>query len=149
MRRTRLGASHILVHQGQTMRPVQVEVISPLPEGWGMCLTCETMMARAGMDKAPYERGLEEYPPEWQEDFRRLSALILDLAARYGENILIRIWDPRSLQGMFKSIRYGARRYPAFIIDGRKKITGWDAAAIEEALLMSGIIQTQDTGESI
>ncbi len=122
------------------MQPVQVEVISPLPEGWGICLTCEAMMARANMGKAPYARGLEEYPPDWQEDFQRLSALILDLAARYGENILIRIWDPRSLQGMFKAIRYGVRRYPTFIVEGQKKIAGWDAAAIEQALLATGII---------
>ncbi|MDO9348599.1 MAG: hypothetical protein Q7T47_04875 [Anaerolineales bacterium] len=140
MRRALAGASHILVHQGQTMQPVQVEVISPLPEGWGICLTCEAMMARANMGKAPYARGLEEYPPDWQEDFQRLSALILDLAARYGENILIRIWDPRSLQGMFKAIRYGVRRYPTFIVEGQKKIAGWDAAAIEQALLATGII---------
>jgi len=50
---------------------------------------------------------------------------------------------------MFKSIRYGVRCYPTFIVDGRKKIAGWDAAAIEKALLMSGKIQTVDTGESI
>ncbi|MDO9130102.1 MAG: hypothetical protein Q7U34_09575 [Anaerolineales bacterium] len=122
------------------MQPVQVEVISPLPQGWGICLTCEAMMARANMDKAPYERGLDEYPPDWQEDFQRLSALILDLAARYGDRILIRIWDPRSLQWMFKSIRYGVRRYPTFIVEGRKKIAGWDIAAIEQALLATGII---------
>jgi hypothetical protein len=67
------------------MPPVQVDVISPLPEGWGICLTCEAMMARANLGKAPYERGLEEYPAEWREDFQRLSALILDLAARYGD----------------------------------------------------------------
>ncbi len=97
-------------------------------------------MARANLDKAPYARRLDEYPPEWREDFHRLSALILDLAARYGDRILIRIWDPRSLQGMFKAIRYGVRRYPTFIVEGQKKIAGWDAAAIEQALLATGII---------
>ena len=82
------------------MQPVPVEVIAPLPEGWGICLSCEMLMARANLDQAPAERGLDEYPPEWQEDFHRLSDLIFDLAARYGNSVLIRIWDPRSLQGM-------------------------------------------------
>ena len=99
-----------------------------------MCLSCEAMMARANLGKAPDERGLEEYPAEWQEDFQRLSGLILELAARYGENILIRIWDPRSLQGMFKSIRYGVHRYPTFVINGREKVTGLDAARLEQVL---------------
>jgi len=113
--------------------PVQIDVIAPLPEGWGICLSCEMLMARADLDKAPSERGLEEYPPEWQEDFHRLSDLVLDLAARYGDSILIRIWDPRSLQGLWKSIRYGVRRYPTFIVAGRK-ISGWDTVQLEQTL---------------
>ena len=115
------------------MQPVQVEVIAPLPEGWGICLSCEMLMARANLDKAPTKRGLDEYPPEWQEDFHRLSDLVLDLAARHGNSILIRIWDPRSLQGMIRSIRYGVRRYPTFVVAGHK-MSGWDTTGLEQTL---------------
>jgi len=115
------------------MQPVPIEVIAPLPEGWGICLSCEMLMARANLDKAPSERGLEDYPPEWQEDFHRLSDLILNLAARYGDGVRIRIWDPRSLQGLIKSIRYGVRRYPTFVVAGRK-ISGWETAQLEQTL---------------
>jgi hypothetical protein len=94
------------------------------------------LMARASLDKAPRERTLDEFPSEWQEDFRRLSALILDLATRYGDRLLIRLWDPRSLQGLFKSIRYGVRRYPTFVVAGRK-VAGWDVAQVEQALAMA------------
>jgi hypothetical protein len=116
------------------MQPVPIEVIAPLPEGWGICLSCEMLMARANLDKAPAERGLDEYPPEWQEDFHRLSDLVLDLAARHGNSILIRIWDPRSLQGMIRSIRYGVRRYPTFVVAGHK-MSGWDTAGLEQTLV--------------
>ena len=115
------------------MQPVPIEVIAPLPEGWGICLSCEMLMARANLDKAPAERGLAEYPPEWQEDFHRLSDLVLDLAARHGNSILIRIWDPRSLQGMIRSIRYGVRRYPTFVVAGHK-MSGWDTTGLERTL---------------
>ena len=118
-----------------------MDVISPLPEGLGICLTCEAMMAHANMGKAPYERGLDEYPPEWREELQRLSDLIFDLAERYGDTILIRIFDPRSLQGLWKSIRYGIRRYPTFIINGREKVTGWDIAHIESALKVAGAVE--------
>lgn len=123
------------------MPPTQVDVIFPLPEGWGICLTCEAMMAHANMGKAPYERGLDEYPAEWQEEFRRFSDHVLDLSARYGNAILIRIFDPRSLQGLWKSIRYGVRHYPTFIVNGREKVTGWDAARIESALKAAGAVE--------
>ncbi len=130
------------------MHPLSLEVISPIPEGWRICLPCEIMMARAGMETTADGRGLEEYPAEWMDDFRRLSSLILDLAEHYGENILIRIWDPRSLPGLFKSLRYGVRRYPTFIIDKRQKIAGLETAAIEEALQARWHVRLPDKGEN-
>jgi hypothetical protein len=91
------------------------------------------LMARADLNQAPAERGLEDYPPDWLEDFHRLSDWVLDLSARYGDRVLIRIWDPRSMQGVWKSIRYGIRRYPTFIVAGRK-VSGWDTRQLEQTL---------------
>jgi hypothetical protein len=122
------------------MSPVQVEVITPLPEGWGVCLTCEALIAQTGMEKAPHERGLDEYPPEWQADFQCFSDLIYDLAHCYGDSIRIRIWDPRSLQGLLKSIRYGVRRYPSFILEKNRKVTGLDRSQLEQALQEAGAV---------
>ena len=127
------------------MRPIQVDVITLVPEGWGICTTCEMLMARAELDKAPRERALDEFPPEWQDDLRHLSALILDLAARYGDSVVIRIWDPRSLQGMWKSVRYGVRRYPTFVVAGHEKVTGQDVARLEQVLQAAGAVQQTNT----
>jgi len=118
-------------------QPVLVDVIAPMPEGWGMCTSCEMLIAQAELDWPPVERGLE-YPPEWQADFARLAVVVADLAARYGERILIRLYDPRSLQGLFKAIRHGVRRYPAFVVAGYDKIVGWDEDALERLLLAAG-----------
>ena len=97
-----------------------------------MCLTCEMMMAQADLDQPGVGRGLEEYPPEWQADYQKLSELIFALAVRHQEQVRIRIWDPRSFQGMLKSIRYGIRRYPTFIVNGKIKLTGWDQEELEK-----------------
>lgn len=120
------------------MPPVQIDVIALLPEGWGICLSCEMLLARANLDQAPTQRGLDEYPPDWQEDFRRLAALVFDLAGRYGDSIQIRLWDPRSLQGLIKSLRYGVRRYPTFVVAGREKVVGGDQAGLERSLQAAG-----------
>jgi hypothetical protein len=96
------------------------------------------LMARANLDQTPTGRGLDEMPPEWQADFQRLSALILDLADRYGERVQIRIYDPRSLWGLVKALRYAARRYPTFVVAGRTKVVGWDQAAVERAVEAAG-----------
>ena len=120
------------------MSTVHIDVISPLPEGWGICLSCEMLMARANLDQAPHERGLEEYPPEWQEEFQRLSDIVMDLSNRYQDSILIRIWDPRSLQGLMKSIRHWVRRYPTFVVEGQNKVTGWDVEQLEQYIMTAG-----------
>jgi hypothetical protein len=123
------------------MPPVRVEVITPLPEGWGICLSCEALIAQAGMGNAPYKRGMDEYPPGWQEEFQRFSDLIFDLSTCYGNSVLIHIFDPRSLQGLWKSIRFGVRHYPTFIVERREKITGWNVPYLESALQAAGAVR--------
>jgi hypothetical protein len=114
--------------------PVSLDVIAPMPEGWGLCQACELIMARADLDQAPPQRGVEDLPPEWRADFERLSALIFDLAKRYADGIVIRIYDPRSLPGLVKAVRHRVHRYPTFVVAGQTRITGWDIAALEDAL---------------
>jgi hypothetical protein len=123
------------------MKPLHLDVIAPLPEGWGMCLSCEMLLARANLDQAPAERGREEYPAQWQEDFRRLSEFVLNLATRYGDSILIQIFDPRSVQGLIKSIRYGARSYPTFIVASQEKVVGWDVNRLQQTLETLGAVE--------
>ena len=121
------------------MPVVRVDVISPWPEAWGLCVACEMVMDQADMGLSPGERDTEDLPAEWRAEAERLSALLRDLAQRYGEHIAIRLWDPRSLQGTLKSIRHGVRRYPAFIVDGGRRIVGWNIAALEQALRGAGL----------
>ena len=127
------------------MPPVRVDVFTPLPEGWGFCLSCETLIAQAGMDKTPQERGLDEYPPEWQADFRRFSETLITLSGRFGSSVQFLIWDPRSFQGLFRAIRFGVHRYPTFVVERGVKIVGLDVSRLEQALLVAGgsIMQEQ------
>ena len=77
---------------------------------------------------------LNEYPEDLKEDYLFLSGWIKELSQRYREKILIRITDAQSLQGFYKSIRYRAFRYPAFIINNRKKYTGKDKGQLDNLL---------------
>ena len=69
-----------------------------------------------------------------REDYLFLSDWVRELSQKYREKILIRITDAQSLQGFFKSIRYRAFRYPAFIINKRRKYTGTDKVQLESLL---------------
>jgi len=69
-----------------------------------------------------------------KEDYLFLSQWIKELSRKYGVNIVIRITDAQSLQGFYKSIRYRAFRYPAFIINGKKKYSGKDKVRLDTLL---------------
>lgn len=116
------------------MRPVQIDILAPLPEGWGLCLTCEAIISQAGITEAPPERALEGFPPDWQADFASLSGLVKQVAEKYGSRVLIRLFDPRSPQGMWKAVRCGARQYPVFLVAGQPKIVGLDPEGLEKAI---------------
>lgn len=77
---------------------------------------------------------LNDYPEDVREDYLFLSGWITELAQKYREKILIRVTDAQSLQGFYKSIRYRAFRYPAFIINGKRKYTGKDKMRLESLL---------------
>jgi len=114
------------------MKPIQIDVFFPVPEGWGLCSSCELILSQADLTESPEVRGMDEYPPDWQEDLRRLSPTIFTLSERYSNEVQIHIWDPRSLQGLIKSIRHGVRRYPTFLVSGQNKYTGWDTSQLEQ-----------------
>jgi hypothetical protein len=77
---------------------------------------------------------LNQYPEEVREDYLFLSEWVRELSQKYREKILIRITDAQSLQGFIKSIRYRAFRYPAFIINKRRKYTGKDKVQLDSLL---------------
>jgi len=77
---------------------------------------------------------LNQYPEEVREDYLFLSDWVRELSQKYREKILIRITDAQSLQGFVKSIRYRAFRYPAFIINKRRKYSGKDKVQLDSLL---------------
>ncbi len=77
---------------------------------------------------------LNEYPEDLKEEYLYLSEWIRELSQKYRGNILIRITDAQSLQGFLKSIRYRVFRYPAFIINRKRKYTGKDKLRLDTLL---------------
>lgn len=114
--------------------PVHLEVIAPSFQGLGICTSCELVLSQTSVGGNLRERALHDYPEEWQEDCRRLTDWVYDLAGRYGKRILIKVIDPQSPEGLLKSLRYRVRRYPTFVVDGKGKVVGWQQQKLEAAL---------------
>jgi hypothetical protein len=125
--------------------PVLLEIIAPVMTDFRHCAHCETFFDQTPVGSKVHRQLLDEYPEDLKEDYTRLSTWLSELAQRYGDTLHIRLIDPQSLEGFFKSVRYWVRRYPAFIISGRHKYIGWDKAALDRALQIH-ISQTDLSG---
>lgn len=92
------------------------------------------MSDQVGLKKERDERDINEYPEDLKEEYLFLSNWIRELAQNYREKILIKIIDVQSLLGVYKSLRYGVRRYPTFILNKKEKYTGKDKAQLDTLL---------------
>ena len=92
------------------------------------------MSDQVGLKEKRDQQILNDYPEDLKEDYLFLSNWIRELSQKYRENILIKVIDVQSLQGVLKSIRHGIFRYPTFIIEKKKKYTGKDKDRLDALL---------------
>ncbi len=117
----------------QPVRPVRLEILSLVPTSYRQCSLCETLFHQSGAGKEAHEQIMREYPADLLEEHARLSAWVEKLSQRYGGQIEIRVIDPQSGLGLWKSLRHRVRKYPAFIVNGWW-LTGWYMDALDAAL---------------
>lgn len=116
------------------MSPLTVEIITYAPTQYFHCQHCELVWNKAEMDSAQkFHADVQEtsIPPELMQEYRALSDWIIKMAQHYGQRIRFRVVDAASLEGVWKSLRYGVHRYPAFVIAGKEKLTGNSLTQVE------------------
>ena len=114
-------------------QPVLLRVLAYVLTDWRHCSHCERLFQAVDLGEHVRREIRASYPPDVLEQAARLAAWLQDLSLRHGERLRIRVVDPQSLEGFVLSLRYWVRRYPAFLLDGRKVI-GWDPVALERLL---------------
>ncbi len=115
-------------------RPLQIEVIAYAPTAFYHCLHCELVWQQAGVGQRLHAEQLASgLPEDLQKAYRDLAAWIARLMATYCDRIAVKVIDAVSVEGWWKSLRYGARRYPAVIVDGQV-FAGGDFAGAEAAI---------------
>lgn len=113
---------------------IHLEVLAHVPTDFFHCMHCERVFAEAGVGAAVRQESRAGYPSQILDEAQRLSAWLADLSARCGERLHIRVIDPQSPEGLYKSLRHWVRTYPTFVIDGQTKVVGWDFEALERAV---------------
>jgi len=113
---------------------IKLEILSLLPTTYKQCSSCEEFFEQSGIGQQVHNQILGEYPQGLLDEQQNLTTLVIELTNRFGDGISIHVIDPQSLPGIFKSIRHRVRKYPAFIIDGKELVVGWNRAALDYAL---------------
>ncbi len=107
--------------------PIRVEVLTHAPTIFFQCQQCEFIWQQTGVAQRLHREQIESsIPKDLMEPYRQLSDWVIQTAQAFDGRVVFKIIDAVSMEGVFKSLRYGVRRYPAIIIDGKDKITGFD-----------------------
>jgi hypothetical protein len=116
------------------MKPLQVEIIAYAPTQYFHCQHCELVWDQArveGVKKFHAEAQETSIPPEMMQEYQALSDWVLRTAKRHNGRVTFRVVDAASLEGVWKTLRHGIRKYPAFVIAGKDKLAGNDFAQVE------------------
>ena len=116
-------------------KPLLVEIITYAPTAYYHCTHCEVAWREMGADNRIHEEQVESSLPEdLMREYQTVSDWVKELFRVHCDAVLLKVIDAASIEGVFKSLRYNARRYPAVIVDGRSRFLGTQmlSAASEE-----------------
>ncbi len=126
------------------MKPLMVEIIAYAPTQYFHCQHCEVVWNEAeigGVKKFHEDAVNSSIPPELMQDYQKMSDWVIDAVERYGGRVVFKVIDAASFEGLLKSVRYGVRRYPTVIVDGKERQTGTDFKRAES--LIARHLETQ------
>lgn len=122
--------------------PLLVEIIAYAPTAFYHCTHCEVAWREMGKSDRVHEEQLESSLPEdLQREYLAVSDWVKEMFRVHCDRLIVKVIDAASIEGVIKSLRYNARRYPAVIVKQQGRFIGTDAltrAAGEINRLLSG-----------
>src|SRR5512143_3983730 len=111
--------------------PLLVEVIAYAPTAFYHCMHCEVAFREMGKsDQVQTEQLASSLPPDLMREYQALSDWVREMFRVHCDRIVVSVIDAASVEGVFKSLRYGVRRFPAVIVGRGKRFSGRDALSL-------------------
>ncbi len=108
-------------------KPLLVEILAYAPTQFFHCQHCEFVWQQAGIGARMHQEQLEaSIPQDLQKEYADLSDWVRATVETYAGRVVFKVIDAASMEGLIKSVRYNARRYPAFVVDRQAKYIGTD-----------------------
>ncbi len=115
--------------------PLLVEIIAYAPTAYYHCTHCEVAWREMGANNRIHEEQVESSLPEdLIQEYQTVSDWVKEMFRVHCDAILLKIIDAASIEGVYKSLRYNARHYPAIIVNHTSRFLGTQmlSAASEE-----------------
>jgi len=113
----------------------QIEILAYAPTEFYHCLHCEIVWGHIGLgERLHREQRASALPEDLQAEYAAISDWVRRAFDRYQDRLSVKVIDAASIEGLIKSIRYRARRFPVFIINGSDRIIGFDPSRLDAAL---------------
>ena len=120
----------------RVLAPVaQLEILAYAPTEFYHCQHCEIVWGHVGLgERLHREQRASALPDDLQAEYAAISDWVQRAFDKYGNRLAVRVVDAASIEGLYKSIRHRARRFPAFTLRGSPTITGFDERRLDAAL---------------
>jgi len=115
--------------------PLLVEIIAYAPTAYYHCTHCEVAWREMGATNRIHEEQMESsLPQDLIREYETVSDWVRDMFRVHCDAILLKVIDAASVEGVYKSLKYHARRYPAVIVNRKARFLGSEmlSAASEE-----------------
>ena len=106
-------------------KPLLVEIIAYAPTAYYHCTHCEVAWREMGATNQIHEEQTESsLPPDLMQEYQTVSDWVKEMFREYCDAIVLKVIDAASIEGVYKSLKYKARRYPAVIVNGTARFLG-------------------------
>jgi len=106
-------------------KPLLVEIIAYAPTAYYHCTHCEVAWRETGATNRIQEEQLSSSLPEdLMKEYQVVSDWVREMFRRHCDKILLKVIDAASIEGLYKSLKYKARRYPAVVVNGGPRFIG-------------------------
>jgi hypothetical protein len=112
-------------------RPLIVEIIAYAPTAYYHCTHCEVAWREIGVSNNIHKEQMQSsLPDDLARDYQAISDWVREVFRLHCDGVVVKVIDAASPEGLFKSLRYRVRRYPAVIVDHQKR---FQTRALESA----------------
>jgi hypothetical protein len=102
-----------------------VEIIAYAPTAYYHCMHCEVAWREMGATNQIHDEQVRtSLPSDLIQEYQAISDWVREIFLQYGDRVIIKVIDAASIEGFYKTLRYGVRKYPAVIVDGKKCYPG-------------------------